>query len=83
MTKSPFATGAALMLVLPVMAQAAEFTAMDTNQDGYLTVSELQAALPDLSEDDFNAVDVNADGVLNEAEVAAAQSEGIFPSGDG
>ncbi len=83
MIKSPFATGAALMLALPVMAQAADFAAMDTNQDGYLTVSELQAALPDLSEADFNAADVNADGVLNEAEVAAAQAAGIFPSDDG
>lgn len=82
MTRSRLAAGTALMIALPVLAQAADFTDMDSNDDGVLTLSELQAALPDVTEDDFTAADVNADGGLSEEEMAAAQAAGILPAGD-
>jgi len=83
MTGSRLAAGAALMIALPVLAQAADFTEMDTNEDGVLTLSELQAALPDFTEADFTAADVNADGGLNEDEMRAAQAAGILPASEG
>ncbi|MEM6887642.1 MAG: hypothetical protein AAF636_05820 [Pseudomonadota bacterium] len=55
-------------------------TAADTNGDGVLTIDEVQAAMPEVTQEAFNAMDLNADGALDEAEVQAAQDAGLMPA---
>ncbi|MBR2656832.1 MAG: hypothetical protein IKD58_10140 [Loktanella sp.] len=76
MTKTLLAPVAALLLALPAMAQNA---AIDVNGDGMYSFPELQAALPELTEDDFEALDTNGDGLLNAEEIAAGEAAGILP----
>lgn len=45
---------------------------MDADGSGSLSLMEMQATYPSLTEDQFVALDINADGALDEAELAAA-----------
>ncbi|RXV58794.1 calcium-binding protein [Roseovarius sp. A46] len=83
MTKTTLATGFALTLALPSIAQAAEFTSADADGDGYVTMSEFQEAMPEATADAFMEADANADGTLSEEEFAAAQDAGVLPSSEG
>ncbi|NCQ23849.1 MAG: calcium-binding protein [Rhodobacteraceae bacterium CG17_big_fil_post_rev_8_21_14_2_50_63_15] len=83
MTKRVTVVGLAIVLTLPVTAQAAEFASMDVNGDGYITMSEFQAAMPETPGDAFMAADTNADGALTAEELASAQEAGTLPSSDG
>ena len=53
---------------------------LDSNGDGMLSVTEVQAVYPDLTADQFSAMDLNADGALDDAEVEAAQAAGTMPA---
>jgi hypothetical protein len=54
------------------LAQAAtDFATVDADVSGGLSWTEVQAAWPDLTEDDFTAADTDADGELNEDEYTA------------
>jgi Ca2+-binding EF-hand superfamily protein len=81
MTKTMLATGFALTLAVPAMAQEGDFAALDANGDGFVTMAEFQAVMPEVSVDAFMQADTNADGALNEDELTTAQEEGILPSG--
>ncbi|MFO7757021.1 MAG: EF-hand domain-containing protein [Roseovarius sp.] len=83
MTKTMLATGFALTLAVPAMAQETDFETLDANGDGFVTMAEFQAVMPDVSVDAFMEADANADGALDEEELTAAQEDGSLPSGDG
>jgi hypothetical protein len=68
---------AAAGFALPAMA--AEFSEVDADADGRVTLVELQAIAPDVNEDSFATYDRDLDGALIEPEFAAwnaAQEEG-------
>ncbi|MBQ2263446.1 MAG: hypothetical protein II336_19050 [Loktanella sp.] len=67
---------ATLLLALPAFAQS---TAIDVNGDGMYSFPEVQAAAPDVTEDDFAALDTNGDGLLDAEEIAAGEAAGILP----
>lgn len=48
-----------------------DFTALDTDANGSLSLVEIQVALPDLTEEAFKAADVDASGELSAEEVTA------------
>lgn len=81
MTKTMLATGFTLTLALPAMAQENDFETLDANGDGFVTMAELQAVMPEVSVDAFMEADTNADGALSKEEFTAAQEEGILPDG--
>lgn len=83
MTKEFVAASFALALSLPAVALAGEFSEMDADGDGYVTMSEFQEAVSDATPDMFTAVDADADGALSEDEVDAAKDAGILPESEG
>ncbi|MEO9873972.1 MAG: hypothetical protein ABJM26_18720 [Anderseniella sp.] len=54
-------------------ALAADFTAVDADQNGSVTMDEAKAAMPELSEDAFKAADGDQNGELSADEFAAIQ----------
>ena len=76
MTKILMSAAAAMFLAVPAMAQNAE---IDVNGDGMYSFPELQAALPDLTDEDFDALDTNGDGLLDAEEIAAGEASGVLP----
>ncbi|MCF6443577.1 EF-hand domain-containing protein [Nereida sp. MMG025] len=79
MTRFFMSAIAATLLATPVMAM----TEIDTDGDGFLTLAEMQAAYPDMSEEMFTAIDTNGDGVVNAEEVSAAEDASLLPKTDG
>ena len=71
---------AALLLATPLAAQDA---AIDVNADGMYSFPELQAAMPDMTEDTFITLDANGDGLLDADEIAAGTDAGLLPASDG
>jgi hypothetical protein len=67
---------AAMLGAAPVWAQSA---AIDINGDGMYSFAEVQAALPEVSEDQFDQLDLNNDGLLDAEEIAAGEAAGILP----
>jgi hypothetical protein len=65
-----FAAGAAY--AAPTLAE------LDTDGDGGLNLTELQATYTTMTEDGFVAIDTNADGSVDEAELTAAVDGGIL-----
>ncbi len=74
----------ALTLALGVAATGTAFaqgiTDMDADGDGMLSITELQATYPTLTEEGFIAIDANADGAVDEAELTAAVEAGTLTS---
>ena len=81
MKNAIFATLAATALTLPQLAVAE--AQIDADGDGQLSVEELRAVYPEVSEDMFKALDTDADGQLNEEEFAAGQDAGLLPKSEG
>jgi len=52
---------------------------IDTDGDGLLSVTEVQAVYPDVTAEQFSSMDLNADGALDDDEVQAAQAAGTMP----
>lgn len=71
---APFALLTAL--VVPAFAQDA---AIDINGDGMYSLPELQAVMPEMSEDDFVVLDTSGDGVLDADEIAVGVTAGMLP----
>lgn len=81
MTKNCTVTALAIgLLGTTAFAQSA---AVDTNGDGMYSLPEVQAAMPDMSQDDFVLLDANGDGLLDADEIAAGTEAGILPAMDG
>ncbi len=77
-------------MIVPVAALAmiagtafAQDAAIDVNGDGMYSFPELQAALPEMTEDEFVAVDTTGDGLLDADEIAVAEQAGILPPTNG
>jgi len=64
-------------LAVPGFAQSAD---IDINGDGMYSYPELQAVMPEMSEDDFSALDISGDGLLDADEIAAATEAGLLPA---
>ena len=73
---------AASLVTLPMAAMAADYMAADSNEDGMLSLEEVQAILPEVTTDTFMAVDADGDGLINADELAVAQTEGLMPEAD-
>jgi hypothetical protein len=81
MTKTLKMTGFAIAtLCLPAYAMGAGAAEVDANGDGILSVAEVQAVYPDVTNEQFSAMDLNADGGLDDGEVQAAQEAGMMPA---
>ena len=75
-----FAAAALTALCMPAFAMGAGVADLDADGDGLVTVAEVQAVYPDVTEDQFSAMDTNADGSLDEAELQAATDAGMMPA---
>ncbi len=64
-------------LAVPSFAQDAE---IDINGDGMYSYPELQAVMPEMSEDDFSVLDTSGDGLLDADEIAVATEAGMLPA---
>lgn len=60
---------------VPAFAQAAEFSAVDTDQNGVLSWEEVAAAMPDTSEEAFRTADVDGSGDLSAEEYATVTGQ--------
>ena len=79
MIQKLFALGALLATTTSTFAMSGA----DANGDGVLTLDEVKAAAPEVSEDMFNTADADNDGVLREGEIADAVASGLLPQLDG
>lgn len=57
---------------------AATLSELDADANGALSLTELQAGYPTLTEAGFAALDSNADGAVDEAELTAATAAGTL-----
>jgi len=64
-------------LAAPGFAQDA---AIDINGDGMYSYPELQAVMPEMTEEEFTAMDVSGDGLLDADEITAATEAGQLPA---
>ncbi|MFK7835120.1 MAG: hypothetical protein AB8B60_02765 [Sulfitobacter sp.] len=81
MTKTFRMTAIALAATcVPAFAMGAGAAEVDANGDGILSVAEVQAVYPDVTNEQFSAMDLNADGALDDGEVQAAQEAGMMPA---
>lgn len=69
----------AVLTAVAGVAQAQD-AAIDINGDGMYSYPELQAVMPEMTEDDFVALDVSGDGLLDADEIAAAVEAGLLPA---
>jgi hypothetical protein len=65
------ATLTVVAFTAPALAQAMDFVTIDADASGTVTWEEVQAALPDLTEEAFTAADADGSGDLSEEEFAA------------
>lgn len=66
--KTTLTTVAVAGLLLGGAAFAAEFSDVDADQSGLLSLEEVQAVAPDVTEDEFTSYDGDANGGLDEGE---------------
>ncbi|WP_296424058.1 hypothetical protein [Yoonia sp.] len=64
------------VLAFPAFAQD---DAIDINGDGMYSFPELQAVIPEMTEDEFTSMDTSGDGLLDADEIAAATQAGLLP----
>lgn len=73
-------TIAFISLGLPALAMGSGGTEVDTNGDGLLSVTEVQAVYPEITAETYSTMDLNADGGLDATEVEAATEAGMMPA---
>ena len=71
------------LLALATSPLAAQDAEIDVNGDGMYSFPELQAVMPDMSEDEFTVLDANGDGLLDAEEIATGTEAGLLPAMDG
>ncbi len=70
------------LAAIPAIAQDVPEIA-DTDSNGIWSLTELQTAYPDLTEEVFLTLDANKDGGLDEAELTAAIAAGTLVAKEG
>ncbi|MBF9030669.1 EF-hand domain-containing protein [Rhodobacterales bacterium HKCCE3408] len=60
------------------MAHAGVLEQLDTDGNGTVSLEELQAAMPDMTEETFVSMDTNGDGSLDLDEIGAAMDAGTL-----
>jgi hypothetical protein len=83
MTKKSLFLVPATLLVVAALPLAAQDAAIDVNADGMYSFPELQAVMPEITEDDFTVLDTSGDGLLDADEIAAGTEAGFLPAMDG
>ncbi len=73
--KTILATLAFAALVSPALAQMADFATVDADGSGTVTWEEVQAAMPDVTEDQFKAADADGSGDLSQDEFASLSAD--------
>ncbi|MBE0414848.1 hypothetical protein [Yoonia sp.] len=71
-------TPIALLTALAVPAFAQD-PAIDINGDGMYSFPELQAVMPEMTQERFNSLDTSGDGLLDADEIAAGVAAGVLP----
>jgi hypothetical protein len=73
MKKTIFAIASVIGLSISgaALAQDLDFATLDADVSGGVSLTELQVALPDITEEDFASYDADASGELSEDELAA------------
>lgn len=71
MKKALLAAAALTASAAFAFAQAPDFTAVDTDASGTVTMEEAKAAMPDITEEAFAAADTDQSGDLSLEEYAA------------
>jgi Ca2+-binding EF-hand superfamily protein len=66
--KLMLATTAVLGLAAPALAETPAFEDVDTDGNGAISLSEVQAVAPEVTEADFDTFDHDDDGALSETE---------------
>ena len=66
---------------LPVAAVAQAM--LDANEDGMVSLDELQLVHPEVDSDTFMQADSDGDALLSAEELAAAQDAGLIPTQEG
>lgn len=70
-------------LVAGFAAPALAATELDADGDGLVTMDEIVAALPEVTEETFTLMDMNGDGTLDDEELALARDAGMLPPSEG
>ena len=65
------------VLAAPLAAQDAS---IDINGDGMYSFPELQAVMPEMTDEDFTALDTSGDGLLDADEIEVGVSAGLLPA---
>jgi hypothetical protein len=81
MTRTTLLAAVFGLMALPAFAQdTTAIDTMDADADGMVSFVELQAAMPDMTEETLMTMDVNGDGMLDADEVAAATEAETLPA---
>lgn len=83
MTTSKNITLPTLALMVVAGSATAQSASIDVNGDGMYSFPEVQAAMPDMTEEIFVTLDVTGDGLLDATEIEAAVEAGLLPASDG
>jgi hypothetical protein len=73
--------GLALTMTLAlagVVAARASVADIDSDGDNLISLAEMQAAYPTVSEDTFASADANGDAMIDEAELMSAEDAGLI-----
>jgi len=77
-TVAPALAFAALLVTYPALAQQEQFTAADTDGDGFLSFEETVAVASKTTPENFKAIDLNGDGKLDYDDFEIGVEEGFL-----
>ena len=74
-----------LTLIAATLTATTSFamTEIDANGDGVLSMGELLAIYPEMTEEQFVEADADSNGLIDETELAAARESGLIPADQG
>jgi hypothetical protein len=68
----------AFALMITAGAAGAQSASVDVNGDGMYSFPEVQAAMPEMTQDAYVTLDMNGDGLLDADEIAVAIDAGLL-----
>lgn len=83
MTTSKNITLPVLALIFVAGSAAAQSASIDVNGDGMYSFPEVQAAMPEMTEEAFVTLDVSGDGLLDATEIEAGVQAGLLSNPEG